>query len=434
MSAEPQQLPEVWRRMPTDVRNTLSWLAHLLDAALPLRTPEDDDEFAHRHLGVAAGGLVAVREVLGPFTAPLVARALGADLKSGSPTDIAGLYSDESPRWDRLVLDDTAESVPSALVASFAAGSLAEAPLVVSIDTRYSSKTVVVHARTTDANAAERYLHDLVQRGRGECNYLRGRCVEVGTDDDGELTVRVLPTPATGRADVVLPPAVWEEVDVNVAAIRGRRELLSELSLGTNRGLMLVGPPGTGKSALCRVLAAELAGTVTVVLCTASAIADHLTTVYDEVRHLAPALVLLEDLDLLVGTRGGGSDNRLHSFLAALDGAMSRHRDVLTVATTNDVKALDAAATRAARFDRIVEVPLPDEAQRAAILRRYLGRLGSDVDATVIAGATTGASGADLRELVRRCVLEHGEEITTAALLQVVRGGAWAPTEIGLYL
>lgn len=198
----PERLPEVWRRMPTDVHDTLSWLAHLVDASLPLRTAEDDDEFAHRHLGVGAAGLVAVREVLGPFTTPLVARALAMDLRACPPTEMAGLYSDESPRWDRLALDDTAESVPSALVAYYRAGTLLDVPVVISIDTRYSTKTLVVHARTADGEAAERYLQGLLQRARGDGNFLRGRCVEVGTVD-GELAVRVLPSPTNVRDEVI---------------------------------------------------------------------------------------------------------------------------------------------------------------------------------------------------------------------------------------
>jgi cell division protease FtsH len=105
----------------------------------------------------------------------------------------------------------------------------------------------------------------------------------------------------------------------------------------------------------------------------------------------------------------------------------------VTVATTNDIKALDDAAVRAARFDRIIEIPLPDAGLRASILTRYLGSLASGIDVRAVAAATDGASGAVLRELVRRAVLVEGDAFTTATLLRVARDGLGATTT-GQYL
>jgi cell division protease FtsH len=427
------RLPEPARLMPSDIRDTLSWLAHLLDGSLALRVAEDADEFARRHLGTGAAGVVAIQESLGPFSASLVARAFAAELQAHPPYEVAGLVSDESPSWERLDLDGTTERVPSALVAAFAAGTLLDPPAVVSIDTRWSYKRITVQVRAGAAAAAEDYLRRLVERAREEHNHLRGRCLQVG-DEDRSLSIQCVPPPAATRADVIVPDPVWAEIDLNVSALFARRQLLTDLGLGTNRGLLLVGPPGTGKSAVCRVLAAELVGAVTVLSCSAMAIAAHLGKVYAELTRLGPALVLLEDIDLVVGTRSHGQDIGLHDFLTALDGAMSRHRDVVTVATTNDVRALDDAAVRAARFDRVVELPLPDATLRAAILRRYLGPLAARVEVTAVAAVTGGASGADLRELVRRSVLADGADIGTGAILDLVRTGAWAATAPGMYL
>jgi SpoVK/Ycf46/Vps4 family AAA+-type ATPase len=183
------------------------------------------------------------------------------------------------------------------------------------------------------------------------------------------------------------------------------------------------------------VIAAELAGRVTVLFCEASVVSEHLEELYAELVHLGPSLVVLEDIDLVVGQRTSGSGRALLGFLTALDGVMSQHKDVITVATTNDPKALDAAAKRAARFDRLIEVPLPCIEARATILARYLGEVAERVDVGAVAQATNGASGADLRELVRRSVLEYGDDLTTSRLLRLVDTGAWHdPSVIGLYL
>jgi SpoVK/Ycf46/Vps4 family AAA+-type ATPase len=95
---------------------------------------------------------------------------------------------------------------------------------------------------------------------------------------------------------------------------------------------------------------------------------------------------------------------------------------------------LDDAAIRAARFDRLIEVPLPDAGLRAAILRRYLGPLAGRVAVADVAVATDGASGADLRELVRQAVLVEGDQLDISTLLALVRTGVWTPRDVGMYV
>lgn len=426
-------LPE--RTMPTEVRDALSWLAHLLDESLPLRTSEDSDEFADRHLNRGGVGLISLCEHLGPLTGSVIAHAFGDDMRQHPPTEVSGLYSDESPAWDLLDLPGSAaQSVPSGLVAAFAAGTLADVDLVVAIAMDWKPSRIVVHARAEDAASAQVYLDELRRRGREAESYLRGRCLQVRGDHDS-INVTPIDVPRARRDEVIVSKAVWRELDLNVSALFSRRELLTKLGLGTNRGMLLLGPPGTGKSALCRVLAAELVGDVTVVFCDARAIGARMGEVYRELTRLAPALVVLEDLDLVVANRRSGreSGGGLHDFLTALDGVMSSHDGIVTIATTNDVKALDDAAVRAARFDRIIEIPLPDAGLRALILTRYLGALAVGIDVRAVAAATDGTSGAALRELVRRAVLVDGDAFTTATLLRLARDGLGA-TATGQYL
>jgi cell division protease FtsH len=424
--------PALHRTMPTEVRDALSWLAHLLDESLPLRSTEDCDDFAHRHLNRGGVGLITLTEYLGPLTAATAAHAFGNDMRAHPPIEVAGLYSSESPRWKLLDLADVVRSVPSGLVTAFAAGTLTEADLVVSISIDHQYKSIRVHARAEDATIAQTYVNDLRRRSREAESYLRGRFLRVHGDGES-ISVKPVTPPSADRGDVIVAAKVWRELDLNVSALFARRELLTKLGLGTNRGMLLYGPPGTGKTALCRVLAAELVGDVTVVLCDARAIGSRIGEVYHELSRLAPALVVLEDLDLVVGNRRSGNSGGLHDFLSALDGVMSNHDGIVTIATTNDVKALDDAAVRAARFDRLIEIALPDAGLRAAILRHYLGPLSDNIDVSAVAAATEGSSGAALRELIRRAVLVDGDAFTTATLLRLAREGLEA-TVTGQYL
>ena len=107
---------------------------------------------------------------------------------------------------------------------------------------------------------------------------------------------------------------------------------------------------------------------------------------------------------------------------------------MLTVATTNVTEALDPALLRPGRFDAVIEIGPPDAAGRCAILRRYLSPI-ADLDPAPVAALTEGASGADLREIVRRAVLERGAALTLADLLDVARSGRWKPdVPTGQYL
>ena len=291
-----------------------------------------------------------------------------------------------------------------------------------------------MHAATDAAGEAKGYRQQLVDKAYDVDNPFRGLTLKA-TVTHG-IDFEVLNDFKEHRAEVVLPAAVWREVDENVSGLFKRTGILQQLDLGTNRGVLLVGGPGTGKTALCRVIAAELAGDVTIVLCSARVAQGWLPSLYGEIVHLTPAVVILEDLDLIVGDREEGFTNKgaLAEFLNVLDGLMTQHRGVATVATTNDPRTIDAAAKRSARFDRIVLVPSPNAGARARILNVYLRNLVADAKRKgptwskaigLIASEARGATGADLRELVRRGVLRHGKQLTAGQLLALANDQRW---------
>jgi cell division protease FtsH len=248
------------------------------------------------------------------------------------------------------------------------------------------------------------------------------------------LTVIDLPSTAT-RANVIVSDQVWAEVDLGVSAVRDRHDLLNAHSLGARRGVLLCGPPGTGKSAVSAVVAKEVVGEFTVIYVEAKAGAHLLTAVVEEAQRLGgPVLLVLEDLDLWCRDRttGGGG---LSELLQAMD--IQPDARILTLASSNDAATLDKAAIRTGRFDSIVEVGYPTRTDAARILAALVQDLpgGPAVHtAAVVAELPENTSGSDIREVVRRAVLAGGQ-VSTAALLAEVGSRRYRPTvSAGMYL
>ncbi len=410
---------------PPDVARSLSHLANLIDGSITLRgVGNGPREFAARYLGASPLELVATSQELGPLAVQLAGFAFAQTLERHRPVALIGEDMDEPPRYEQVKLGREYAAVPYELSAAFEAGTAASCAIVVTfeMDDYRDRSRVRVWSRAADTDEARRWLHAMVAFGKGEANPFRGRILRATIRDNQALWLEVDDVVPASRGDVVLDPAVWDEVNRSVFALFARLDVLAAAGLSTNRGILLAGPPGTGKTALCRAIATELAGDITVIFCDAAVVSAAVQPLYREIDTIAPALVVMEDLDLLVGRRRSGADRALNDFLQALDGAMTTHGGVVTIATTNDPSAIDAAATRAGRFDAVVRVNPPDADARAAILRRYLAPLGVDVDVRAIASATTGWTGAELRELVTRAVISTDRDgVSEDLLLRIAR-------------
>jgi hypothetical protein len=409
------------RPLPDDVARLLSHLANVLDDTIEVRgTGNGVRDVAADFLGVANADLVAASTHLSGLRLHLAGLALAEDLEAHPPAAEYGEGSDDPPRWERLDLGERHPRIPVSLTACWAPGTVAEVPLVVAVERDWNRGGIelTVFARRDDEGAGRSHLDDLLARGHSRPNPYRGEILEAGFQREIGLTFRVLTPTPTSRLDVVLPDELWAELDLNVHGLFAAAERLGAAGLSANRGVLLEGPPGTGKTAVCRALAAEVAGPVTVVFCDARTIAFSVRDLYRELRSLAPALVVMEDVDLVIANRGRGGGGALNDFLLALDGAMSRHRGVVTIATTNDLAAIDPAARRTARFDRVMTIGPPDRVARAAIVTRLLAGLGDDatgVDPEAVADATPGMTGADLRELVSLALLCVADAARTGA-------------------
>ncbi|MEV5480116.1 MULTISPECIES: ATP-dependent zinc metalloprotease FtsH [Streptomyces] len=185
------------------------------------------------------------------------------------------------------------------------------------------------------------------------------------------------------------------------------------------RGVLMVGPPGTGKTLLARAVAGE--AEVPFLSVTGSAFvemfvgvgASRVRDLFADARKRAPSIIFIDEIDAVGSRRGGvrlgGNDEReqtLNQLLAEMDG-FDQSSGIVVLAATNRPEALDTALLRPGRFDRHVTVPLPNQAERAAILivHAHGKTLAPDVDWDVVARATPGFSGADLANLVNEAAI-----------------------------
>lgn len=182
----------------------------------------------------------------------------------------------------------------------------------------------------------------------------------------------------------------------------------------TGGGILMYGPPGCGKTLLARATAGQCNATFFNVA--VSDVLDmwlgeserKLAEIFARARAAAPAVLFFDELDGLAARQHRESTHSgiVSQFLAELDGFAGKNSGVLILGATNIPWAIDPAFRRPGRFDRVLFVPPPDRAARAAILRiQMAGRpAAQDVDLDWIAGQTVGYSGADLELLVEEAV------------------------------
>jgi hypothetical protein len=289
-----------------------------------------------------------------------------------------------------------------------------DVPLVLMLKSQDSGmgESLGLEVMVADSAHGERVLADLLELMR-ERNVYRGRTLELRPrhfhDDEGApLTVRTLPRISRDR--IVLPPGVLERIERQAFSIAEHAERLRASGRHLRRGLLLYGPPGTGKTLTAMYLAAEMSGR-TVVLLTGQSLGAVGASI-DLATALQPAMVVLEDVDLVAMDRSHGPTNAiLFELLNGMDGLDEDH-DVLFVLTTNRADLLEPAlAARPGRIDQAVELPLPDTDGRRRLLELYGEGLQLKLtgDESLIA-ALEGVSPAFIRELLRRAALLAAEE------------------------
>jgi ATP-dependent 26S proteasome regulatory subunit len=191
--------------------------------------------------------------------------------------------------------------------------------------------------------------------------------------------------------------------------IADHQQALLALGQHLKRGLLLFGPPGTGKTHTTRYLLGRMTRATRLVL--TGRMLNAVGPVTELARDLAPSVVVLEDVDLVAEDRsfGPGPQPVLFDLLDAMDGAAA-DADLLFLLTTNRADLLEPAlAARPGRVDVAVEIPLPDDDARARLLALYGREVPltlSDAEIRTTVERTEGVTASFLKELVRRAVLE----------------------------
>ena len=246
-----------------------------------------------------------------------------------------------------------------------------------------------------------------IDRLRSELNVYRGQLLEVAAGPMG-LVLAFADIPRTSRADVVLPEPVLGRIERHAIGVSEHRDALRRVGQHLKRGLLLFGPPGTGKTHTMRYLVGSMSGYTRLLLSGRSLHA--IGSIAGIARELEPAVVVMEDIDLVAEDRSfGGSNAVLFELLDAMDGAAA-DADLLFLLTTNRADLLEAAlAARPGRVDVAVQIDLPDADARGRLLDLYGRgvplRLGEQERAAIVDRAE-GVTASFLKELVRRSVLE----------------------------
>ncbi len=300
--------------------------------------------------------------------------------------------------------DSTDEVISFGLVCT---RSPAGAPVVLALRTSQMHGPVrvmfeVLCADRADGGALLARLAELID----EHDVIRGQVVSFGASEHyGNELVTFLPRPTIPAVGVILPAGVLSAIERHVIGPAQHAERLRAARIHLKRGLLLHGPPGTGKTHTVRYLMGRLAGSTVIVLSGMSL--RFIEEAAALARRLAPSVIVIEDVDLVAIDRSFSPTGNplLFTLLDAMDG-VAADVDVTFVLTTNRAADLETALSeRPGRIDLAVEIPRPDAGGRRRLFDLYRGAATIAADLEPAVAATEGATASAIKELMRRAVL-----------------------------
>jgi transitional endoplasmic reticulum ATPase len=247
--------------------------------------------------------------------------------------------------------------------------------------------------------------------------------IEVGMPDFMSALCDVEPS-ALREVFIEIPDVSWEDVG-GLARVKdefqemwewplAHADLYREARLRPPKGVLFAGPPGTGKTLLAKAIARE-SGANFISVKGPELLSKYvgesekgIREVFRKARQAAPCIIFFDEIDALAPRRGSASadghvaERIVAQLLSEMDG-IEDLEGVLVLAATNRADILDPALLRPGRFDRVLTIGVPEEADRAAILRVHArGRpFAPDIDFDALARATRGFTGADLERVIR---------------------------------
>jgi transitional endoplasmic reticulum ATPase len=290
----------------------------------------------------------------------------------------------------------------------------------------YTGADLASLARETAMKALRRYLPEInLEEERIPPSVLEK--MEVRMEDFVNAYREITPT-AMREVYIEIPTIHWNEIGGLEEAKQELREavewpikspeMFKRLGIRPPKGILLIGPPGCGKTLLARAVATESeANFITIkgpevfskwVGESEKAIRE----VFRKARMAAPAVIFFDEFDSLVPRRGMGfgdsgvSERVISQLLTELDGVITLE-DVVIIAATNKPDIVDPAVLRPGRFDRLIYVPEPDEKARLEIFKLYTKEMPitKDVDVAEMAKSTKNYSGADIEAVCREAAM-----------------------------
>jgi hypothetical protein len=267
-----------------------------------------------------------------------------------------------------------------------------------------------IQAMAPGDGVAAAFLAEL-KRMMDKRDVYRGQMLTVTVDPMRGSEIAFVERPSVSADELVLPDGMVETIERHAIGISHHRDALAASGRHLSRGLLLWGPPGTGKTHTVRYLTSvQTDATVIVISGAALGVAGGFVTM---ARRLQPSMLVLEDVDLVAQERTYGpfgSNPVLFELMNQMDG-LPGDADIAFVLTTNRADALEPAlAARPGRIDLAIELPLPDGGGRRRLLDLYARGLDlrlENVDAVV--ERTAGVTASFLKELLRAAALGAAE-------------------------
>lgn len=219
----------------------------------------------------------------------------------------------------------------------------------------------------------------------------------------------------TKMDNVILPNNVKKDIMRNVDFLKNPAKY-EEAGAKMPKGMLLVGPPGTGKTMIAKAIANEAdvpffyaSGADFIELYVGQG-AKRIRKLFSEAKKSAPCVVFIDEIDAIGGTRGkknsSENDQTINALLTSLDGFDS-NSGILTIAATNRAEMLDSGLVREGRFDQHVQIPLPSKNHRKAMIIHYVNEIKCkhSIDIETLAKKTSGLSGATIKALINEALL-----------------------------